>query len=161
MISIIKRFFAATLVATFLMAGTVWAAERLSPDLIPIYSDLHDKPIRGYDPVAYFTEGKPMPGKEDITYEWKGAKWMFATAEHRDLFAADPEKYAPQYGGYCAYAASVGWAETIDPEKWTIVDGKLYLNDPSAYERWLSDIPNYIAKADKNWKELVLQGKSE
>ena len=156
---IANRIFVVLLCLLMLGVWDVQAAERLSPHIAPIYRDLHSLPIRGYDPVAYFTEGEPMPGKEEFTYEWKGVTWRFASAEHRDLFAANPEQYAPQYGGYCAYAASLGWAETVDPTKWKIYEGKLYLNDPSAYERWLSDIPGYITKADKNWQELVVEGK--
>src|SRR5512135_2769630 len=84
--------------------------------------------IRGYDPVAYFTESKPVEGSKQFTFEWQGATWRFASAANRDLFAKTPEKYAPQYGGYCAYAVSQGHTATIDPQRWRIVDGKLYLN---------------------------------
>lgn len=141
--------------------GTVQAAEPLSPEIERVYNDLRGRPIRGYDPVAYFTEGKPMEGSDEFTHEWNGGVWRFASAEHRDLFAAEPEKYAPQYGGYCAYAASLGYAETVDPTKWKIHEGKLYLNDPSAYERWLKDIPGYITQGDKNWQEKVLSAKAQ
>lgn len=111
--------------------------------------------IDGYDPVAYFTDDKPVEGDKSITQEWMGATWRFATAEHRDLFAANPEKYAPQYGGYCAYAVSQGKTAGIDPEAWTIVDGKLYLNyNKKIQKTWEKDIPGYIAAADRQWPEI-------
>ena len=137
---------------------TIWpligaAVERVSPDLPPVYSDLIQKrAIRGYDPVAYFTDNKAVEGKEEFTHEWKGAKWYFASAEHRDMFAADPEKYAPVYGGWCAYAMSQGVALSIDPNSWTIYEGKLYLNAKTAYTRFLGDIPGYVEKANEHWK---------
>ena len=86
--------------------------------------------ISGYDPVAYFTDGKPVPGKSDLEYLWHKLRWRFASSEHRDLFSKDPERYAPQYDGYCAMGASIDAAahkDTVDPEAWAIVDGKLYL----------------------------------
>ncbi|MGB7413736.1 MAG: YHS domain-containing (seleno)protein, partial [Thermosynechococcaceae cyanobacterium] len=83
--------------------------------------------IRGYDPVAYFTESQPVQGKSEFAYDWKGATWHFASAEHRDLFSGEPAKYAPQYGGYCAWAVKEGTTAPIDPQAWKIVDGKLYL----------------------------------
>lgn len=112
--------------------------------------------IEGYDPVAYFTDGRPVEGKKGFETEWNGATWRFASAEHRDLFAADPGKYAPQYGGYCAWAVSQGSTAGIDPEAWKIHDGKLYLNyDRSVQEKWLADMENLIAKGDANWPKLL------
>jgi YHS domain-containing protein len=112
--------------------------------------------IRGYDPVAYFTLGRPTKGSPSLAYAWKGASWHFATAEHRDLFKAAPEKYAPQYGGYCAYGVSYGAAPEIDPEAWRIVNGKLYLNYSKAVQaRWEQDIPGFIKKADANWPSVL------
>ncbi len=111
--------------------------------------------VKGYDPVAYFTEGKPVKGNGKYEYEWMGAKWRFSSAENRDLFTKNPEKYAPQYGGYCAYAVSQGVTADIDPTAWKIVDGKLYLNLSHSVARiWKKDIPGYIALADKNWPKL-------
>jgi len=112
--------------------------------------------IHGYDPVAYFTDGKPVEGKSEFAFEWMGAKWLFATAAHRDAFKAAPEKYAPKYGGYCAYAVSQGHVADIDPSAWSIVDGKLYLNyDKDIQKKWQADVPGYIKKADKNWPDVV------
>jgi len=111
--------------------------------------------IEGYDPVAYFEEGKPVEGDSDHAYEWMGATWYFASAENRDLFAADPEKYAPQYGGYCAWAVSQGYTAKIDPQAWAVVDDKLYLNySPDVQKQWQQDVPGHITKADANWPDI-------
>ena len=112
--------------------------------------------IRGHDPVAYFTEGKPVRGKDDHTFEWNGETFKFASAGNRELFAADPEKYAPQYGGYCAYAVSAGYTASTVPEAWKIVDGKLYLNySLGVQKRWEEDIPGRIAAGDRNWPGVL------
>jgi hypothetical protein len=112
--------------------------------------------VGGYDAVAYFTEGKPVPGRRDITFQWRGATWRFATAANRDLFAAKPEQYAPQFGGYCAWAVSEGYTAKGDPAHWKIVDGKLYLNyDASVQQRWEKDIPGHIAKGGRNWPKVL------
>ena len=112
--------------------------------------------IRGYDPVAYFTEGKPVEGKQEFKAEYDGATWLFASAANRDKFKADPVAFAPQYGGFCAYAVSQGYTAKIEPDAWKIVDGKLYLNyDKRVQGIWEKDIPGYIAEADKNWPELA------
>jgi YHS domain-containing protein len=108
--------------------------------------------IEGYDPVAYFEEGKPVEGDSDHAYEWMGATWYFASAENRDRFAADPEKYAPQYGGYCAWAVANGYTAKIDPQAWAVVDDKLYLNySLDVQQQWRQDVPGNISKADANW----------
>ncbi len=113
------------------------------------------KAIRGYDPVAYFTEGRPVEGSGEFTAEWMGATWRFASAANRDAFQADPGRYAPQYGGYCAWAVSQGYTASIDPEAWRIVGDKLYLNySKSVQGRWEKDIPGNIAKGDRNWPGL-------
>ncbi len=114
-----------------------------------------DTAIHGYDPVAYFAEGRPVEGSGEYEHEWMGADWRFASAENRDRFAADPERYAPQYGGYCAYAVAQGTTADIDPEAWKIVDDKLYLNlSKEVQGLWQQDIPGYIEKADANWPEI-------
>ncbi|MEW6600902.1 MAG: YHS domain-containing (seleno)protein [Nitrospirota bacterium] len=112
--------------------------------------------IKGYDPVAYFTMGRPVKGVEGFSHEWKGAKWLFSNREHLDLFQADPEKYSPKYGGYCAYAVSQGTTADIDPDSWSIVDGKLYLNlNKDVQKLWSSDMKGYIEKADRNWPSVL------
>lgn len=114
--------------------------------------------IEGYDPVAYFDDGMPVEGSKEWTAEWNGATWRFASAEHRDAFLADPEAYAPQYGGYCAWAVSQGSTAGIDPDAWTVRDGKLYLNyNKSVQEKWLADAEAAIERADANWPGLVDQ----
>ena len=111
--------------------------------------------IEGYDPVAYFAEGRPVEGDSAFAHDWMGATWYFASAENRDRFAADPGKYAPQYGGYCAWAVAHGYTAKIDPEAWTIVDGKLYLNYSKQVQAdWAEDIPGHIAKGDANWPKI-------
>lgn len=114
--------------------------------------------IRGADPVAYFTQGEAVIGSSEFEYEWNGATWRFASAEHRDLFAANPEQYAPEYGGYCAWAVSQGYTAPVDPEAWRIVDGKLYLNyDQRIQQRWSQDVEGNIAQADANWPGVLAQ----
>lgn len=120
-----------------------------------IYSDRHGA-IRGYDPVAYFTEGKAVKGTDGFTHQWQGATWRFSSAANRDRFAADPGKYAPQYGGYCAYGVAGGYAVSIEPEAWSVVDGKLYLNySRGVKSSWLKDVPGHVRKADANWPTVL------
>jgi YHS domain-containing protein len=112
--------------------------------------------VRGTDVVAYVTEGRAVAGSARFAHAWRGATWRFASAAHRDRFAADPERYAPAYGGFCAYAVSEGYTAPIDPNAWRIVDGRLYLNyDRSVQRRWERDIPGRIARADANWPALA------
>jgi YHS domain-containing protein len=111
--------------------------------------------IEGYDPVAYFTQNKPVKGSTTYSATHQGSTFHFASAANRDAFAAAPEKYAPQYGGFCAYAVASGYKAKIEPDAFTIVDGKLYLNyDQSIQRRWRRDIPGYIRKGDRNWPEV-------
>lgn len=111
--------------------------------------------IRGYDPVAYF-DGAPSAGSDDITTEWNGVEWSFATTTNRDKFLASPDAYAPQYGGYCAWAVAQGYTAPIDPEAWAVVDNRLYLNaNRDVQRRWQADIPGFIAKADQNWPGVL------
>jgi YHS domain-containing protein len=123
-------------------------------------NDLDGAAIKGYDPVAYFTQGKPVPGSEQFTVRHKGATFRFASAANRDAFAAAPDRYAPQYGGFCAYGTSRGYKADIDPAAYTVVDGKLYLNySKSVQVTWNQDRPGYIAKADGNWPSVAPQEK--
>ena len=120
---------------------------------------IDDVAIKGYDTVAYFKAGKALKGNESFTFPWHGMTWYFLTKENRDLFEAGPEKYAPQYDGYCAWAMTEERKAITDPEVWKIVDGKLYLNcSREAYEKWSRDIPGNIKKADTNW--LKFSGKN-
>jgi YHS domain-containing protein len=111
--------------------------------------------IKGYDPVAYFVAGKPTPGAEAHTYPWKGVTYRFASAENLERFKTDPERYVPQYGGYCAFAMSINRIADIDPARWAIVDGKLYLNNNFLSQTlWSVNKGSNIASADGNWKVL-------
>ncbi|MCS6306048.1 MAG: tat pathway signal sequence domain protein [Nitrospira sp.] len=114
--------------------------------------------IDGYDPVAYFTEQKPVKGSTQFRSDFEGSTFQFVSAAHRDAFALNPAKYTPQYGGYCAYGTAKGYKATIDPAAFTVVGDKLYLNySETVRSRWLSDIPGYIQKADVNWPEVQKQ----
>ena len=111
--------------------------------------------IEGYDPVAYFTENRPMKGSEQYSLEWLGAIWHFANERHRELFAENPIKYAPQYGGHCADGTAFGdKTANIDPEAWRIIDGKLYLNHDQGAAAELEDIPERLKEADANWPKI-------
>jgi len=111
--------------------------------------------IKGYDTVAYFKDSKALKGSPAYTFSWHNMTWQFSSQEHRDLFAAAPEKYAPQYDGFCAWALTEMRLAITDPEVWKIVDGKLYLNcSPTAYEKWSRDIPGHIKIADENWMKM-------
>ncbi|MFO7857780.1 MAG: YHS domain-containing (seleno)protein [Ectothiorhodospiraceae bacterium] len=111
--------------------------------------------LGGTDPVAYFEMQEAVQGSEQHSYEWRGAEWHFASAEHREQFAADPESYAPEYGGWCAWAAAQGNAASTTPEAWSIVDGKLYLNySKNIHARWQGNRAEFIESADENWPEI-------
>ena len=121
----------------------------------PVYKDGKGLAIRGYDPVAYFQQGAPVKGSAEFQKQWMEATWLFSSAANRDLFSADPDKYAPRYGGYCAYAVSEGHTASIDPEAWRIIDGKLYLNySKGVQKKWEKDAGARIQRADKNWSAL-------
>ena len=122
-----------------------------------IYTNWRGLAIKGYDPVAFFREGAPVEGSKNYELSWKDATWRFASAENRDLFKADPDQYAPQYGGYCAWAVAQGSTASVDPKNaWEIIEGKLYLNyNKEIQAKWAMDIPGNIAKADANWPEVL------
>ena len=120
----------------------------------PVFQD-NGLAIRGFDPVAYHLLRVPTRGDARFTQHWRGAAWRFANAAHAAAFAADPERFAPAYGGFCAWAVAQGYTAPIDPTAWAIVDGRLYLNyDRSIQRRWERDIPGHIARADRNWPRL-------
>ena len=111
--------------------------------------------VQGYDVVAYFSRNAAVKGRPDFTHQWNGVRWQFATAQNRDAFAAAPEKYAPAFGGYCAYGVSRGYAVDIDPDAFSIVDGTLYLNYSRSVQRtWNEDRAGYIEKARQRWPEV-------
>lgn len=132
-----------------LFAQIAWGASEFNKTL------LGGLAIKGYDPVAYFEGSGPIKGNKSFAHTWKGARWLFASEEHRARFAAEPEKFAPQYGGYCAWAVAQGYTADIDPTAWRVVEGRLYLNyDANVQEKWLKDVPGHIRKADENWPKL-------
>lgn len=140
--------FRLTIIAFLLAANTAFAQQS------PVFT-LAGKAIRGYDPVAYFTVGKPVPGDSTLAYSYQGANWYFSSAQNRDLFKANPDKYMPQYGGYCAYGTSQGHKAPTQPDAWTINDGKLYLNyNANVKTRWDKDRPGLIKKADDIWPTI-------
>jgi hypothetical protein len=134
---------------------TVFSCAKTSPDR-PINTTPEGIAIKGYDPVSYFTEKRALKGKAEYEFLWKGAKWRFISAEHREMFRGGFEKYAPQYGGYCAYAVSQGKVADIDPEAWTVFEGRLYLNLNKKVQRlWEKDMKEYIRKADEQWPRML------
>jgi enamine deaminase RidA (YjgF/YER057c/UK114 family) len=139
------RLWVGLLVAVFL-APAAWGEEpRLS--------------ISGYDAVAYFTDGKPVQGASEFEYLWHKLRWRFASDAHRQSFAKDPDRYAPQYDGYCAMGVAetgdVAHKDSVDPEAWAIVDGKLYLTHmPQGMDTWRQNSADYIKKGDANWQAV-------
>lgn len=139
--------------ATLLLALSATAAAGKDPVYTGLFSNTA---LKGRDAVAYFTEGEPVRGDDAFAYEWNGARWLFSSAGNRDAFIADPERYAPQYGGYCAWAVAQGYTASADPEVWAIVDGKLYVNyDEEIGARWQRDPEGFIALADANWPRVL------
>lgn len=121
----------------------------------PVNTDRDGLALKGYDPVAYFTEQRAVRGDARFTAAHDGATYRFASAANRDLFQREATRYAPQYGGYCAYGVAGGYKVRIDPEAFTVRDGKLYLNyDRRVQARWLKDVPGYLAKSEVNWPGL-------
>ncbi len=145
----LKRLFIAAL-AALALSGVAAAKD-------PVYTGtFSNTAVDGYDPVAYFTESKPVKGSKEFTYDYNGAEWRFASAENLESFKADPEAYAPQYGGYCAWAVSQDYTARGNPKNWSIIEGKLYLNyNDKVQKTWEQDIPGFIAAADKNWPSVL------
>ncbi|MCX4191832.1 YHS domain-containing (seleno)protein [Methylophaga sp. OBS1] len=115
----------------------------------------NDLAIQGYDPVAYFTNEKPTKGSSDFTATYKNAIYHFSSEENRDLFRASPAKYAPQFGGFCAFGVTKGRKFDTDPTAWRVVDGKLYLNlNKDVQKVWLEDVPGYITNANQTWPTI-------
>lgn len=143
-----------------LIVSLLFAAHGAQAGDDPVYTGIFSNTAAGgYDVVAYFSDGKATRGSRKITFEWRGATWRFASAQNRDRFAASPESYAPQYGGYCAWAVAQGYTAAGDPTVWQIVDGRLYLNyDEDIGRKWRADIPGHIRQADANWP-AVLDGR--
>lgn len=148
------RFLAALMLYALLVAS-VAPYPVIAGDTNQVNTGTNNTAIKGYDTVAYFTEGQPTKGRSEFVFSWNGAQWFFAKAQHRDLFSASPERYAPQFGGYCSMALARGKIKDIDPEAWTIVDGKLYLNFSKPVLKKFRENPREnIKQADANWRRL-------
>lgn len=141
----------------FLATGLLAALSACTTLKTPTFTDEMGA-IRGYDPVAYHTKMQPVKGDPAYSYNYNNAVWQFSSEENLKLFRSDPERYAPEYGGYCAYAMSKGYVVSTDPQAWKVEDGKLYLNySLGVRNTWLKDIPGYVIKADANWQEKISQ----
>ena len=117
-----------------------------------------DAAIQGYDPVAYFKIAMPVKGRPEFAYKWKDAIWYFSSQVNLEDFTANPEKFAPQFGGYCAYGMAEGHKASTSPDAWTVVNDKLYLNyNKNVKELWDRDRPGYIEKANRNWPTVKLE----
>ena len=139
-----------SLAAIVLLSASVFAG-----DLVNV-SGASKAAVNGYDPVAFFTDAKPVNGSPFITAEHQGAIYFFASEEHKKLFTANPDKYVPQFGGFCAYGVALGKLFPVDINTWQVRDGKLYLNlNPDILKKFNEDLGGNVAKADKNWPELV------
>lgn len=147
-----RNFLAACMVA--LSIGSMSAPASAAEAIKPIFSTAAGA-IRGYDPVAYFKQNKPVKGNAKFTTQWQGASWHFSSQDNLDAFVANPEKYAPQYGGYCAYGVAQGYTPATDPAAFQVRDDKLYLNlSKAVLKKWQMDIPGYVKDADENWPAL-------
>jgi YHS domain-containing protein len=153
-----QSLIARVLALSLLVLASGFASSSIAAELRKVNVDDNDVAIMGYDTVAYFVLGKPTKGDPKYESLWNEARWFFASAEHRDLFRQDPERYSPRFGGFCAMGLALGYLAIADPEVWTIVDGKLYLNHSEKGRAELhEDIPGALAKAEHNWKELGQQ----
>ena len=151
--SFFRRIFLFVLMA---LSFSVMAAKPVNTLKNSFFVTQTDTAINGYDSVAYFTKNAPVKGLDAHTFEYKGAKWKFSSDANLELFKGNPEKYAPQYGGYCAYGVANDGLVKVDPDQFTVYEGKLYLNyDDSVRKDWLKDIPGNIRKADGKFQALL------
>ncbi len=123
----------------------------------PVYTGyFSNKAVSGYDTVAYFTQNQAVKGNSNFKYSYKGATWYFSSEANLALFKSAPEKYAPQFGGYCAYAVAMNYTASTDPKQWSIENGKLYLNyNADIKQKWLRNKKDYITLADDNWPDVL------
>ena len=143
------------LMLTLLLTGACASIET------PVFST-DEGAIRGYDPVAYHLESQPRKGRPELSTSYNDTLWYFSNKDNLELFKTNPEKYAPQYGGYCAYAMSKNLVVSTDPYAWHMENDKLYLNySLSVRNTWLKDIPGYVNKADRNWQEKIAETEFE
>lgn len=152
-----SRFSVNVALSVFMIVAAAVLAAPAHAAKDPVYTGLFSTvAVSGYDPVAYFREGKPVEGSSAFEAEHEGYTYRFSNQANLDDFNADPAAFAPQYGGYCAWAVSQGYTASADPDNWTIVDGKLYLNyNDDVQSTWETDIPGFIEKADGNWPKVL------
>jgi YHS domain-containing protein len=145
-----KKSLLRAMVLLFVLATALFAQRAPA-----IYMTKASLALSGYDAVSYFKDKKPVVGKPEFSYKWMDVTWRFSSAENRDAFKNAPERYAPQYGGYCAFGTSQGHLVPGDPQAWKVVDDKLYLNyNKDVQKFWLQDVPGNIEKADENYPKL-------
>jgi YHS domain-containing protein len=150
-----KLLTAAALVIAFTVTSCGLIPSQAQSSINAVNVDESKLAIKGYDPVAYFTEAKPVLGDAKYSAQHLGATYHFSSAEHQSLFEGNPEKYAPQYGGYCAFGVSKEYKFDIDPQAWAVVDDKLYLNlNPKVQTRWLDQQDELIVEADSIWNTI-------
>lgn len=139
-----------------ILAVSILAASSLTfASDIDMNADINDLAIQGYDPVSYFSNTQPRIGNANYTATYKGGIYRFSTKENRDTFKNNPAKYAPQYGGFCAFGVSMEKKFDTDPLAWKIVGNKLYLNlNKSVQKKWLTDVPGYLNTANENWGDI-------
>jgi YHS domain-containing protein len=151
-----KLLTAAALVIAFTVSSCGLIPSQAESSINSVNVDESRLAIKGYDPVAYFTEAKPVQGSSQFTAEHLGATYYFSSAQHQSLFEGNPNKYAPQYGGYCAFGVSKEYKFDIDPEAWAVVDDKLYLNlNKKVQARWVPNKDELIVDADAIWTQIV------
>ena len=151
--SFLRRFLVLLLVA---LSFSAMAAKPVNTLKNSFFASETDTAINGYDSVAYFTQNAPVKGLDAHTYEYKGAKWKFANQANLELFKNNPEKYGPQYGGYCAFAVANDSLAKVEPNQFTVHEGKLYLNYDAAVQKdWLKDKAGFIRKADAKFQALI------
>jgi len=148
------KLFKTALLFISLVSASIISASAFADD--KVYTGLFSNDaIKGYDTVAYFTQGEPVKGSDEFSTSYKGANWLFSSQENLDLFLANPTKYEPQYGGFCAYAVAQGSTASIKPELFTIHEGRLFLNySNSINDKWLANKKDFIEKADANWPAI-------
>ena len=151
-----KTWIIGALIVVVVLIGAIMVVKKVSPLSLGWWGTTNASSgvaIKGYDAVAYFTADEPMEGNAEHTYEWNDATWHFASTENRDLFAANPASYAPQFGGFCSFAVSKGFTADISPDAWHVVDDKLYVfADQNVRDDWVAGLGDgSLAKSEANW----------
>jgi len=147
------HLFAVTTGSLLILTAAAGLASQLKR---PINTDRSGVAVKGHDVVAYATAGAAIKGSSEFEHRWNGAVWRFSNTANRDRFVQAPDRYAPQFGGYCAYAVSRGYTADIDPEAFRVINGKLYLNYSKRVQRlWEQDISGNIAKGQANWPGVL------